>query len=129
MATLYGRGRGKAGSHKPAVTEKSNFGSLSNKEIEDIIVKLGKQGIPSAKIGLTLRDNYGVGNVRAVLGKKIEKVLDENKIEHEPQEIVSLSKKIKKLKKHAENNKQDRVGKRGLQMNEAKLRRVQKYHS
>ncbi len=124
MATLYGRGKGKAGSHKPAASEKSNFSSLSNQEIEEIILKLAKQGNNSAKIGMILRDTYGVGNIRITLGKKVEKILDENKLEHEPNELVSMEKQVKKLKKHFEKNKQDMTAKRGLQLAEAKLRRL-----
>lgn len=128
MATLYGRGRGKAGSHKPVFTEKPEWIVLSNKQIEELIVKLAKEGNTSAKIGLILRDTYGINNVRGILGKKIEKVLKENKIDYEPHELNAVEKKHKKLKKHFENNKQDKVAKRGLQLTEVKIRRLKKYH-
>ncbi len=128
MATLYGRGRGKAGSHKPIFTEKPTWVVLNNKQIEELIVKLAKEGNTSAKIGLILRDSYGINNIRGIIGKKIEKVLEENKIEYEPHELIAVEKKHKKLKKHFESNKQDKVAKRGLQLTEVKLIRLKRYH-
>lgn len=127
MATLYGHGRGKAGSHAP-VQEKPYWLKFEPKEVEELVVKMARQGIDSAKIGLILRDSYGIPSVKTITGKKIQQILKENKIETQPLELVSLEKKLKSLKKHLEKNKKDMTAKRGLQLTEAKIRRLKKYY-
>lgn len=126
MTTLYGGGRGKAGSHSPK-QEKPYWIKLTEKDLEELVVKLAKEGMDSAKIGLTLRDNYGIPSVRIITGKKIEKILKENNIEVQPLELTALRKKAKTLGKHFEKNKGDKTAKRGLQLTEAKIRKLEHY--
>lgn len=127
MATLYGRGRGKARSHAPK-QEKPYWLKLTNEEVEELVVKLAKEGMDSAKIGLVLRDSYGIPSVKAVTGKSIQKILKEHGIEVYSLELVALQKKAKALRKHLEKNKKDMTAKRGLQLTEAKIRRLEKYY-
>ena len=127
MATLYGRGRGKARSHAPK-PEKYHWFNMKPEEIEKLVVDLAEKGLSLSKIGLILRDSYGVYSIKAITGKKIKKILEEKGIEVEPYELVALEKRIKALKKHLEKNKKDTRAKRGLQLTEAKLRRLQKYY-
>ena len=98
MATLYGKGRGKARSHAPK-TEKPYWLKLKESEIEQIIVKLAKQGFPPAKIGLILRDKYGVPSVKAITNKKIQKILQEKGITTQHDELIALKKKVAELLK------------------------------
>jgi len=127
MATMYGRGRGKAGSHPPK-PEKPLWIKLSDKEIEEIVVKISKQGSSPAKIGLVLRDNYGIPSTKTVLGKKIQKILDEHGIKAESHDMISLEKRITSLKKHIEKNRKDQTAIRGLQIKKEKVRRLEKYN-
>jgi len=127
MATLYGKGRGKAGSHSPK-PEKPHWFSMKPEEVEKLIVELAKKGLTPVKMGLILRDNCGVNSVKVITGKKIKKILEEKGIEVEPHELNALKKRIKALKKHLEKNKKDTRAKRGLQLTEAKFRRLQKYY-
>lgn len=127
MATIYGKGRGKAGSHAPKA-EKPYWLGLKAEEIKNLVVDLAKKGLNPVKIGLVLRDNYGVPSVKAITGKKIQKILKEKGIKLEPYELVRFEKRIKTLKKHLEKNKKDTRAKRGLQLTESKLRRLKKYY-
>ena len=126
MATLYGRGRGRAGSHAPK-SEKPYWLKITPEEVEELVVKLAQEEIPAAKIGLILRDSHGVHSVRAITGKKIQKILAEHGFKPKTQEIHALEKRIKELKEHFEKNKQDKVAKRGLQLAMAKLDRLNRY--
>ncbi|UZE93835.1 MAG: 30S ribosomal protein S15 [Candidatus Pacearchaeota archaeon] len=126
MATLYGKGRGKAGSHAPKA-EKPYWFSMKPEEVEKLIVDLAKKGTNPVKIGLILRDNYSVPSVKTVTGKKIKKILEEKGIEVEPYEIIALEKRVRELKRHLAKNKKDMRAKRGLQLSEAKIRRLKKY--
>ena len=127
MATLYGKGHGKAGSHAPKA-EKPYWFNMTTREVEKLVLKLAEKGSSPVKIGLVLRDSYGIPSVKAIVGKKIQKILEEKGIETKSTEITALEKRIKVLKKHFEKNKKDTRAKRGLQLSEAKLRRLKKYY-
>ena len=128
MATLYGKGRGKARSHAPK-PEKPQWLKLEAKDVEKIVVDLAKKDIGVAKIGLILRDSFGVPNVRLITGKKINKILEEHGLaKKEPVDLAALEKRTKALKRHIEKNKKDTRAKRGLQLTEAKVRRLKKYY-
>ncbi len=127
MATLYGGGKGKAGSHAPK-QEKPYWIKLSEKEVEELVVKLAKEGMDSAKIGLVLRDSYGIPSVKTITGKKIQKILQESGVNVQSLELAAFRKKAKTLGKHFEKNKKDMTAKRGLQLTDAKIRRLEKYY-
>jgi len=129
MARMHSRKKGKSGSKKPIENVKKSWIRYSNKEIEALIVKLSKQGESASKIGLILRDSYGVPSVREVLNKKVVKVLIDNKREQElPEDLIALIKKDIKLIKHLETNKKDMGAKRGSQLTESKIRRLSNYY-
>ncbi|PIU75879.1 30S ribosomal protein S15 [Candidatus Pacearchaeota archaeon CG06_land_8_20_14_3_00_35_12] len=127
MATLYGRGKGKAGSHPPE-KRKPLWMKRDAKEIQELIVELSKENEPP-KIGLILRDNYGVPSIKVATGKTISQILKEEKKEAKiPYDLANLVKKATKLEKHFEKNKQDKTAKRGLQLTKAKILRLAKYY-
>jgi len=128
MATLYGGGKGKSGSHAPK-QEKPYWIKLSEREVEELVVKLAKEGMDSAKIGLVLRDSYGIPSVKTITGKKIERILREHQINVQSLELTALRKKSKSLGKHFEKNKGDMTAKRGIQLTEAKIRRREQYQA
>src|SRR3989344_1059197 len=80
MARKYSGKKGKSGSKKPVKKTKQVWLRYSDKEVEQLIIKLSKQDNTQSKIGTILRDTYGVPDVRRILNKKIGKILDENKI-------------------------------------------------
>lgn len=122
MATLYGKGHGKAGSHSPK-NEKPYWFNMKPEEVRKLVIELAKKGINPVKIGFILRDSYGIPSVKMITGKKVQKILEEEGLKVEPHEITKIEKRIKVLEKHLEKNKKDTRAKRGLQLNKAKLRR------
>jgi len=129
MARRYSRDRGKSGSHKPVEKNVPSWVSYKPKEVEALIVKLGKQEKPSTEIGLILRDSYGIPNVKAILGKKVCEVLKENKLAKAiPEDLTSLIKRDIELMKHLEANHKDMTAKRGIQLTESKIKRLIKYY-
>lgn len=129
MARMYARRKGKAGSKKPIATTPPSWVSYKPKEVEMLVIKLAKQGLDSSKIGLILRDSYGIPNVEKLTKKKINQILKEKDLAPElPEDIQNLIKKSMQIRKHLEINKKDRVSKRGLQLTEAKIRRLEKYY-
>ena len=129
MATMYGRGKGRSGSKKPEGQEKPVWVKYTKEEVESIITKLAKQGMSPGKIGLVLRDEYGIPLSRPLTGKKLYQVMKEKGLGlKEPSDITSLIKRAGSLKKHLEKNRKDMSAKRGLQLTEAKIRRLARYY-
>ena len=126
---MHSRKKGKSGSKKPLKKVKKVWLRYSDKEVEQLIIKLAKQGNGPAKIGLILRDTYGVPDVKIILNKKVGDVLEEHKLKPKlPEDLVALIKKELNVMKHFEVNKKDMPAKRGLQLTESKINRLVKYY-
>lgn len=95
---------------KPA--EKSNWIKVKPQELEKIVIDLAKQGNSPSKIGIILRDKHSVPKAK-VLGKKITKILKENKIKYSTDKEI-VGKKVENLKSHLGKNKYDQSAKRSL---------------
>jgi small subunit ribosomal protein S15 len=129
MARMYSRKRGKAASHKPVDTTVPEWVSYKPEEVEQLIVKLTRQGKPTSEVGLVLRDSYGIPSVKALLGKKIAQVVKEKKLAPKlPEELTNLIQRHIVLMKHTKENNHDMVAKRGMQLTESKIKRLVKYH-
>ncbi|HUV24090.1 MAG TPA: 30S ribosomal protein S15 [Methanomassiliicoccales archaeon] len=129
MARMHARRRGRSGSTRPILTENPEWVPLSSNEIEEQIVRMAKDGIISSRIGMILRDQYGVPSVRLSLGKSISDVMSENDLVPKlPEDLVSLMKKAINLNSHMIDNQKDVSNKRSLQLIEAKIRRLTKYY-
>jgi len=129
MARMHSRDKGRSRSHKPLKKEKASWVKYEPKEIELLIVKYAKEGKTSAQIGLYLRDEYGIPNVKIILGKNISQVMKEKKLYKEiPEDLMALIKKAVLIRKHMEENKQDQTAKRGLNLTESKIKRLAKYY-
>ena len=126
---MYSRARGKSGSKKPLTKVKPTWIRLKSKEIEMLIVKLAKEGNSASKIGIILRDTYGVPNVKLLTEKKITEILEEKKLTKKiPEDLISLIKRVSNLRKHLEENKKDMSALRGLQITESKIKKLVKYY-
>jgi small subunit ribosomal protein S15 len=99
------------------------------KAIEKVIVDLKKEGYSSSSIGLVLRDQYGVPDVKLVMGKRIDQILKDNGLQSDiPEDLRNLMMKALGLRKHLVENKNDLHNKRQLQLTESKVRRLVKYY-
>ena len=98
-------------------------------EIEGLIVNLSNQGHPPAKIGLILRDQYGVANVKTLTKKRINQVLTEKGLASDiPVDLLNLIEKSVSLQKHMNENKKDMTAKRGYQLAVSKIRRLATFY-
>jgi small subunit ribosomal protein S15 len=129
MARIYGGRKGKSGSKKPPVKTVPKWLKGKKKEVEEMVVKLAKEGKTSAEIGLVLRDQSGVPDVKKITGKKITQIMKEKDIYPEfPEDLLNLFKKAVNLREHLEKNKADKHSKRSLNNLESKIRRLLKYY-
>ena len=99
---------------------------LSNKEIEAKVVELAKKDVPSSKIGLTLKKEHGISRVKNEAGK-VNKILEKQGIKRFPEELHNLINKASRLRVHFKENHKDNVSKRGIQITEAKIRKIATY--
>ena len=128
MARMYSGRRGIAGSKKP-MNQNPSWVKYKAKEIEMLIVKLAKAGQTPSKIGLHLRDTYGVPSTKAIVNKRITAILDEKKLSKKlPEDLTSLMRRAVALRKHLEKNKHDMGAKHGLMITESKIHRLVKYY-
>lgn len=129
MARMHSRKKGQAGSKRPAKEKTQPWVSYSAQEVEQLVLKIGKAGNTPSKIGMILRDNYGIPDVPKVTGKKIVQILKNAKQASElPEDLTSLIGKQTLLIKHIEANKKDMASRRGLLLTESKIRRLTKYY-
>ena len=129
MAKMHARRRGKSASSKPLVTESPEWVVQSKEEIEQLVVKLAKEGHPAAKIGLVLRDQHAVPSTRLATGKTMYEILEENGLKAAlPDDLVALMRRAINVNLHMSENKKDMANNRNLQLIESKIRRIVKYY-
>ncbi len=130
MARMHARRKGKSGSTRP-VDRKTHpaWSSLNPREVESRVIELAKSGKSTSKIGLILRDQYAVPDVKLATGKKMSQILEVNNIMPEiPEDLRNLIRTALQLKKHLDTHKKDLKNKRNLQLTESKIRRLTKYY-
>jgi small subunit ribosomal protein S15 len=105
------------------------WSSLNPREIEGRIVELGKNEKSTSEIGMILRDQYAVPDVKIATGKTVSRILVEHKIKPEiPEDLQNLIKTALSLKKHIDVYRKDLKAKRNLSLTESKIRRLMKYY-
>ena len=129
MARMHARKRGKASSTRAYRDQAPEWMAIEKKEIAKKVEELKRQGLSTAMIGTILRDQYSVTGVKEVLGKKLSLVVEELNLQPKyPEDLTNLVRKAMHLRQHLEENKKDLHSKRGLQLIEAKIRRLVKYY-
>lgn len=108
---------------------KPDWVDYSKEEIEELVVKLYKEGHPPSKIGIILRDQYGIPKVKDVIGLKITQILEKHGLKPEyPEDLMNLIRRAVRLREHLKEHPKDLHSKRGLQLIESKIRRLVKYY-
>ena len=110
MARMHTRRKGKSCSKRPMISENPAWVPLNATEIEDLIV-------------------YGVPNVKLATGKTITQIMEEKGVAGSlPEDLANLMRRAIDLNVHLRDNKGDVSNKRGLNMIEAKIRRLERYY-
>jgi len=129
MSRMHSSRKGVSGSKKPLIDKNPSWVPQSAEEISETVVKLAGEGMTMAKIGLVMRDQYAVPNVRLATGKTIREILAEKNIKFEiPEDLQGLMKRAVSLSGHVKANKKDLHNLRGLQLIESRIRRLVKYY-
>lgn len=104
-------------------TKKPVWLKLTKDEVKAIILKLAGKGLTAEKIGLTLRDQYGVPSAK-LYNIKIKEVLEDK---FEEPTSKNLDAKLQKIINHYKKNKQDKNAERSLIITKAKLKKREDY--
>ncbi len=129
MARMHSRDKGVSGSKKPFKKTVPTWIRYKPREVELLIAKMAKEGKTPSQIGLVLRDTYGIPDVKTLTGKSVSKILEIKKLRAEvPEDLRSLIKKSAMLRKHMEDNRQDKTALIGLQLTESKIKRLVNYY-
>ncbi len=130
MARMHARRKGRSGSTRYVERKKHpEWSSLNPREVESRVLELAESEHSTSEIGLILRDQYAVPDVKIATGKKISQILEKNKMQPEiPEDLRNLINRALNLKKHLDVNKKDLDNKRALQLTESKIRRLAKYY-
>lgn len=108
---------------------KPEWTEYSTEEIEELVLKLKKEGKSTSVIGIILRDQYGIPDVKTVTGNKITAILEKHEQADEyPEELINLIKKAVNIREHLTENPKDLHTKRGLRIIESKIRRLVRYY-
>jgi len=120
---MHSRKHGKSGSHKP---EKKRHAWLMYEpaEIEKLIIKLAKDSKTDAEIGLILRDQYGIPDVRS-FNMRVSKITEREVKKEVPDDIYNLIEKAVNLNQ----NHHDAKATHGVELLESKIRRLGKYYA
>jgi len=114
-----------AKSKKSEKNEKPLWLRYTQEEVKAIIIKLANKGLTSEKIGLVLRDRYGIPKI-SLYGLKIKQVLEEKEKFQEPT-VINLKNKLDKIIKHYEKHKHDKRAERSLIITRSQLKKREDY--
>ena len=129
MARLYTSKRGRSGSTRPISKKTPSWCKYTSDEVEELVLKLAREGNSASTIGVLLRDRYAIPLVRSITGKTIKQILATDQQSRSlPEDLASLVKKADDLRKHLDKNRKDYVNKRSLAMVESKIHRLVKYY-
>ena len=129
MGRLHSHNYGKSHSVRPLNPKVPSWIKQDPKEIEELIVKYGKEDLSASQIGVKLRDQYSIPLVKPITKKSITKILEENDLKTElPEDLNNIVKKAIGLQKHLKTNKKDNRNIRSLELIEAKVHRLSVYY-
>ena len=129
MARMHARRKGTSGSTRLVRKSHPQWSSLNPREIESRVLELAKSGKSTSEIGIILRDQYAVPDVKTATGNKISKILEKNNIRSEiPEDLRNLVNRTLQLRKHLEVHRRDIKNRRNLQLTESKIWRLTQYY-
>jgi small subunit ribosomal protein S15 len=130
IARLHSGKKGKSGTKRPKTRIVPEWSELKKAEIQEIAIRLAKERIPPAKIGLILRDEYAVPEPRAVFGMGLSEFLrSEGALPELPEDLLNLMKKIVRMQEHLKRVKKDTANKVKMSHVESKIARLVKHYT
>jgi small subunit ribosomal protein S15 len=102
---------------------------LTPEETINVVVKLANEGVAPSRIGLILRDQYGVPDVKKLTGKRIREILTSAGIKLGlPEDLANVIKKAVRLYNHLSKHKKDTMSYRALERIESRINILSIYY-
>merc|ERR1712056_61198 len=125
----YGHGKGISSSALPYRRRAPTWVKMKSEDVCDHICKLAKKGLTPSQIGVTLRDSFGVPQVKNLTGNKILRILKTNGLSPDlPEDLYYLIKKAVSIRKHLDKNRKDKDSKFRLILVESRIHRLARYY-
>jgi small subunit ribosomal protein S15 len=110
-------------------TGSTYISELSAGEVESLVVKLGKEGVPLSKIGLLLRDQHAVSSIKGATGKSAKQILDAHDVKPGlPEDLTRVILRAVKLYNHIARNPRDLGIRRSIEVVEARINKLARYY-
>lgn len=102
---------------------------ISKEKLLVLIEKLAREGNPPSKIGLILRDQYGIGNVKEITGESLTQLLEKTGVKRGlPEDLANLIRKAVTIINHLSTHRKDFRSKRALEIVEGKINALARYY-
>lgn len=129
MGRMHSDGKGQSISMKPLSTIVPTYATKPFYEIKKDIIHHANKGMVPSAIGNMLRDQYGVGNAKDVLGMTILEFCKQNKCAPAiPEDLSSLISKSNSIRSHLRENRRDNDAKYRLNLVNSRLHRLVRYY-
>ena len=126
---MHSGGKGISSSALPYKRRPPSWLQVSSSQVGEHIVKLARKGMYPSQIGVTLRDKFGIPQVKSVTGNKILRILKKNGVAPEvPEDLYHLMKKALSVRKHLEKFRKDKDSKFRLILIESRIHRLTRYY-
>lgn len=128
MSRTYARRREKltAPIHRD---EKPEWLDVDEQQIKELIADLARKKTRLSDIGIILRDEYGIPDIKLITGKSLkETVLDMGITIDLPDDLRDLMIKALRIRDHLELNKKDMRAKRDLFVTESRIKSLASYY-
>ena len=121
--------RGKSHSRRPISKRAPTWCKYSPEEVEAFVIKFAKDGNTQSRIGIILRDQFGIPLVKPIVGKSVKEIIkDAGMTTDIPEDLNNMIQKATIIRRHLAKNKSDAVNKRSAELIISKVRRSAKYY-
>ena len=129
MGRVHTHRHGQSHSTRPITMRTPSWLTSTPKEVEELVVKYGKDGVPMSQIGIKMRDQHAVPLVKPIVKKSVKQILEDNGIKPEiPEDLNNIVKKALNLQRHLKSHNSDKRNVRSLELVEAKVHRISTYY-
>jgi small subunit ribosomal protein S15 len=120
---------GKSHSRRPISKRAPAWCKYGPEEVEAFVIKLAKDETPPSKIGIVLRDQYGIPLVKPIVGKSIKDIMESAGLKTDlPEDLNNLVARATTLQRHLAKNRSDSVNKRSLELIVSRVYRLANYY-
>ena len=129
MGRMHSKGKGISKRSLPYRKSPPSWVQISASDLTEQIVKMAKRGQSPSQIGVVLRDQYGIPQVKGVTGSKILRILKVQGVAPQlPEDLYHMIKKAVNIRKHVEKFRADKDGKFRLILVESRIHRLARYY-